>query len=364
MQLTSLSLALTRAGFRSLAFNPLDLFANSEPGAWYDPSDLTTLFQDAAGTTAVTAVEQPVGRMLDKSGNGAHATQATATSRPVLSARVNLLLDTETLATQTLTTRATTQRLRFEGDGSITLSGTATGTFAAGTHTVTTTAGTLTVTVSGSVLRADLRAANEAIGSPDYQRVNTATDYDTVGFPHYLRCDGIDDGMVTSTITPGTDKAQVFAGVRKLSDAATAIIYELSPDESANNGSIGCYAPLTIFEYSIRSRGTAVPTSDNRANVDSAQYAAPVTNVFSALHDMASDSTALRLNGSQVAQSTADQGTGNLLAYPLYLFRRGGTSLPFNGHFYGVIIRFGDNLPIETIEQAEVWMAAKTGVTL
>ena len=71
------------------------LFAASEPGAWYDPSDMSTLFQDSAGSTPVTAVEQPVGRMLDKSGRGNHATQATTTKRPVLSRRVNLLTKTE-----------------------------------------------------------------------------------------------------------------------------------------------------------------------------------------------------------------------------------------------------------------------------
>lgn len=65
------------------------LFSASEQGAWYDPSDLSTLFQDAAGATPVTAVEQPVGRILDKSGRGNHATQATTTKRPVLSRRVN-----------------------------------------------------------------------------------------------------------------------------------------------------------------------------------------------------------------------------------------------------------------------------------
>ena len=48
------------------AFNPLSLFAAGEPGAWYDPSDLSTLFQDSAGTVPVTAVEQPVGLILDK----------------------------------------------------------------------------------------------------------------------------------------------------------------------------------------------------------------------------------------------------------------------------------------------------------
>ena len=70
------------------------LFANGEQGAWYDPSDLTTLFQDAAGTVPVTAVEQPVGLMLDKSGRGNHATQATTTKRPIYSRRVNELVNT------------------------------------------------------------------------------------------------------------------------------------------------------------------------------------------------------------------------------------------------------------------------------
>jgi hypothetical protein len=46
---------------------PNSLFASGEQGAWYDPSDSTTLFQDQSGTTPVTAVEQPVSLMLDKS---------------------------------------------------------------------------------------------------------------------------------------------------------------------------------------------------------------------------------------------------------------------------------------------------------
>lgn len=41
-------------------------FAASEQGLWYDPSDLSTMFQDSAGTTPVTAVEQPVGLILDR----------------------------------------------------------------------------------------------------------------------------------------------------------------------------------------------------------------------------------------------------------------------------------------------------------
>jgi hypothetical protein len=62
-------------------FSPLSLFAAGEQGAWYDPSDFSTLFQDSAGTTPVTAVGQPVGKILDKSGRGNHQIQATTTSR-------------------------------------------------------------------------------------------------------------------------------------------------------------------------------------------------------------------------------------------------------------------------------------------
>lgn len=67
-------------------------------GALFDPSDLSTLFQDAAGTIPVTAVEQPVGKIIDKSGNGNNATQSVTASRPVLSARYNLLTKTEELS--------------------------------------------------------------------------------------------------------------------------------------------------------------------------------------------------------------------------------------------------------------------------
>jgi len=59
------------------------LFARGEAGAWYDPSDIATMFQDSAGTVAA-AVGAPVGRINDKSGRGNHATQALAGSRPVL----------------------------------------------------------------------------------------------------------------------------------------------------------------------------------------------------------------------------------------------------------------------------------------
>lgn len=63
-------------------YDPSMLFLQGEQGIWYLPSDLSTLFQDAAGTIPVTTDGDPVGLMLDKSGNGNHATQSVASSRP------------------------------------------------------------------------------------------------------------------------------------------------------------------------------------------------------------------------------------------------------------------------------------------
>jgi hypothetical protein len=72
--------AMRRGGGAS--FSPAMLFASGELGAWYDPSDISTLFQDSAGATPVTAAGQSVGRINSK-GGGAHHLTATGTARPV-----------------------------------------------------------------------------------------------------------------------------------------------------------------------------------------------------------------------------------------------------------------------------------------
>ena len=59
-----------------------NLFANGEQGGWYDPSDLSTLFQEDGTTPAV--VDGVVGKVLDKSGNGNHIVQTTDTKCPIL----------------------------------------------------------------------------------------------------------------------------------------------------------------------------------------------------------------------------------------------------------------------------------------
>ena len=63
------------------AWTPSDLFPGN--GAYYDISDISTLYQDAAGTTPVTADGEPVGRVDDLSGNGFHIIQSTPGDRPI-----------------------------------------------------------------------------------------------------------------------------------------------------------------------------------------------------------------------------------------------------------------------------------------
>lgn len=64
----------------SSAWSPLSL---SGLVAWYDPYDLDTMFTDIAGTTNVTASGDPVGKMLDKSGNGNHLVASLDARRPI-----------------------------------------------------------------------------------------------------------------------------------------------------------------------------------------------------------------------------------------------------------------------------------------
>ena len=76
----------TILGGTSKTFDQLikSIFANGVQGFVYDPNDLSTLFQDAAGTVPVNGAGQPVGLMLDKSGRNNHAKQTTSASRPIL----------------------------------------------------------------------------------------------------------------------------------------------------------------------------------------------------------------------------------------------------------------------------------------
>jgi len=196
-----------------------------------------------------------------------------------------------------------------------------------------------------------------------YQRVVSQYDVTEAGVQSlsYLAFDGVDDFLVTPTITPNINKVQVFAGVRKLSDAAIGMLVEHSADLNVNAGTFWLGAPIVTNagNYNFLSRGSIVPA--NGAGAFNAT--APSTNVITGLGDISADSMILRNNGVNTGSSVLDQGTGNYLAYPLYIGRRGGTTLPFNGNLFGLIVRFGASLSADKIKSVENWMATRTGVT-
>ena len=184
-----------------------------------------------------------------------------------------------------------------------------------------------------------------------YQRVVSQYDITEAGVPtcYYVQADGVDDAYVTPTITPGTDKAQVFVGVRKLSDAL-AMVVESSADFTLNNGTIAFY---TFTDFRFGSKGTS-------SQVALGGPSAPSTCVATGIGDVSGDSAILRLNGAQTNQNTGDQGTGNFLAYPAYIYGRAGTSFPFNGLDFGHAVRFGPNLDAATIARVESLIARNT----
>jgi hypothetical protein len=411
---------------------------------------MSTLFQDSAGTTPVTAVEQPVGRMLDKSGRGNHASQAAAASRPVLSARVNMLTKTEDFSDSSAWVKSPSSGSTFQGTGrqavvtpnyGMAPNGTQTadrvqlnlnggtsisdrsgfyaspgnlpvgietksvlyvkpldGTTAeqilasnlavaayGGTtvnqqvemlqdgwmmitrvHQVGVTSGDWRLQIFGGsgrpdsmdllVWGADFGFKNDRVGLPVYQRVNTANDYDTAGFPLYLRCDGADDGMQTDSIDfTATDAMTVWAGVRKLSDAARGMLIELG-EGTVGGGRFNVSAPAAnSATYSVFNAGSvgAGPI------VSVTPYPSPESCVLTFIGKISQPKTNFRRNSSSIIDDATTLGTGTYGNYPIYLFRRGGTTLPFNGRFYGLIIRGAQSSGAQ-IAAVERWMNNKT----
>jgi hypothetical protein len=198
----------------------------------------------------------------------------------------------------------------------------------------------------------DFRVTNDGVGIPAYQRVAAATDYDTSGFPLYLKFDGTDDSLATASIDfSATDKMSVFAGVRKLSDAATGMVMEMG------TGNPYVTAPETSVNYGVRV-GSFV-------GYNPATFTAPITNVISIGMDRAAttNATAAAVRINTAINTASPSGTppvgGNYSNAPMYIGRRAGTSLPFNGRLYSLIVRGAQSTDAQ-IASTETWVNGKT----
>lgn len=241
------------------------MFANGKQGFFYDPNDLSTMWQDQAKLLPVTGEGQPVWHILDKSGNNNHAFATSSATRPIL-------------------------------------------------------------------------------------RKNATTG------AYYLAFDGTDDFLVTSSIDfTATDKISLFAGVRKLSDAAAGTVFELGA--SVNSGSFLLQAPSgSLNNIFFRSSGTL------NSDLVITNQISPKSLVISAKSQISTDYSMVRINSVQLASGTADQGTGNYGNLPLYIGRRGGIA-PFNGHIYS-LIGVGRLTTDSETAAIEKELAKRTGVTL
>lgn len=172
--------------------------------------------------------------------------------------------------------------------------------------------------------------------------------------------DGSDDFMVSAANVDftGTDEMLVCAGVHKASDAALGLIVDLSINGSNNNGAFYLAASTAnTNRYQWNSRGSANSLATGYG------YAAPISNVLTGLGDIGNDTSVLRVDGVQAGSSSTDQGTGNYGNYPVYLGRRGGTTLPFNGRDYGLTVL--GRLPTDAeLARVEAYYAKASGVTL
>jgi hypothetical protein len=208
---------------------------------------------------------------------------------------------------------------------------------------------------TGSVRISGIQVEVGSTATP-YQRVTTQFDVTEAGVPstHYVNYDG-SDSYLTQTVTPGIDKVQMFAGVRKLANTVGTIV-ELG---AASGDGLAALYGNSSNNYGVLSKGTLQATivSPSGATVP------PISNIVTGLGDISTDTTTIRIDGAQAATSSTDQGTGNYLAYPLYIGRRAGSLLPFTGRDYGLIVRFGPNLSASTISSVEAWLGVKTGFT-
>lgn len=183
------------------------------PGVLYMPWMPDSNYTDTAMTTLAT-VGQSVAAIRDYSGNSYHATQSTSGSRPTLGRHpprgiVNILRQSDTLATQSRTVTAEQHTLSFVGTGTVTLTGVSTAGPLVGTGAedvvslvFTPTAGSLTLTVSGTVSVAQLELGGERT---TYQAVADAAGLDVTEAGQsehkwYLYSDGVDDVLETAAI--------------------------------------------------------------------------------------------------------------------------------------------------------------------
>lgn len=376
------------------AWHPSDFFPLSQPGIFLDGSDNSVMWQDAAGTTPVTALGQSVGLVLDKRlWQGKSYAQILAEQAELRGNGVTGLVGTATAATYNTSTGEGTaarvdagnqsfvkvpvtpgrpHRIKMDNTGSVTVlvrDGGHLGTQLlilstgnSGDAVITPSFSPLYIAASGGTASFTLESLREVPSIVAYQTTSASrpvwqeNDLGARG----LWFDAVNDFLVTPSIDfSASDKMLVSAGVRKLSDAQRGMLIELG-DGLLSEGLFRIQAPSSngLNNYMWNSGGTIT------RNAIATGFAAPISNAITGLGDISGDICRIRVNGALAADNTDDQGTGNFSNSPLYIGRRGGSSLPFSGFLHQLVIRGGAWPDASELAQLEAYLASKSGVSL
>ena len=149
-----------------------------------------------------------------------------------------------------------------------------------------------------------------------------------------------------------TNEVTLCGGVR-FDLAGIVIVAELSANINSNNGT---YALLQNAGPVIQflNKGNAIRTTQSAAT------SPPITAVLVGRGKISTTST-LRVNQTETTGGSA--GVGNYGNYTLYIGRRGGASLSFDGNIYS-LFSYADIKSGADLTAIEEYIAEKTGVTL
>ena len=386
-------------GKRGLSTYVKELFKNGEQGFFYDPNDLSTMFQDAAGTVPVTAVGQPVGLMLDKSKGLASGSELSpgggtfdSTAGWILSnATINggqLTLTTAGSSCRCMPDSFTqvTQGKFYQVSFEITQSTANFGirlintTSFGGTYfpvggdyftevkkynfiiaaTQTGNIGLDRVTEHTGTVVVDNLFVKELAGNHTYQTTSASRPIlrkNAVTGANYLEFDGSDDFLRTNNIDfTGTDKVSLFVGLRKLTDVSVGMVIS----NGTSNGSFEIYNPSMPGN---KNYVFAVTGTTGVKFLTSLDYASPASNVLTTQVSINPELRTLAVNGQKIIAPIVGLGAGNFSNNSIFIGRRNGASTPFNGHIYS-LIGVGKLASVRETTAIEKELAKQVGVTL
>ena len=393
-----------RSNLPSLAQQIAEILAG-KTAVWYDPNDLSTLFQDFAGNTPVV-VGMPVGLMLDKSTGGLLSSpipiysesfasgtggfgqyQATltndagslkvtgtvsgggsntfknisslVTSNGLYRLTFKVKVNPATITALNSTTQITTSP--YTSTGIYTISGlnenwtTATRLFnvfdyTKGAQLTFNSTGTITgfpvFWIDDIVVTKVSNSANNAIQTSSANRPILRQDS---GGKYYLETNGTNQSMRTASIPwSGTDQIATAAYMKTVSGNSN--VYETS----TNSSSLTTASSLQDSQYSLQTRQFSDSLAAFSGGTESLGSLRLVTGYRS------SNTLAIRLNGIAGGSAT---NTNTATPQPLFLMARNSASSWFGGRFYGLIILNTTYLEVNRV-LIEKQLAAQSGVTL